>query len=107
MIWLTQVLCPSRHCVVGACWDDTQVTHEFIEQQLDEAFGTGKLNRWCGICGSRDIKTEHAQAPRFKTLEEIADFARFIERKQLESRLLLDVLGLTYDEALRRLTPPN
>jgi hypothetical protein len=106
VIWLTQVLCPTRHCIFGFCWDDRDATAECIEQEAETIFASG-VNRWCGIRGSTELRVEHAPAPRFTSLEEAEEILRVVEHQNLASRALLDVLGLSFDEARRRLHARN
>ena len=68
MIWITQWLCPERHCSIGLSWDDTQTNSQEVERKGEELFQSGAINRWCGICNGT-LHVEHGQTA-FQTMEE-------------------------------------
>lgn len=89
MIYLTQWLCPSRHCLIAIAWDSTQETEQSVidrgeeflrgsrqiaEKDLAETKGVeeyvGKrLERCCGLCRSKDIHTETGRTA-YKTIDQ-------------------------------------
>ena len=86
MIWITQWLCPSRHCAIAIAWDDQELTAEEAERQGEQAFTQG-INRWCGICGG-SLHVEHGRT-RFKTIAEALPHLRRIERANLIARSII------------------
>ena len=87
MIWITQWLCPSRHCAIAMAWDDQETTADDAERQGEQAFRQKKLNRWCGICGG-SLHVEHGSTG-FKTMEEALPHLEAIERANLLARSIL------------------
>jgi hypothetical protein len=65
----TQFLCPQRHCSIGLLWDDARDTAAEMEDRGQAIYQQVTGDRWCGICGSRDLKAEH-QPTRFSAMVE-------------------------------------
>lgn len=86
MIWITQWLCPSRHCAIALAWDDREQTAEDVEEKGEQVFRQG-VNRWCGICGQR-LHVEHGRTP-FKTMEEAKPQLKRLERANLLARVIV------------------
>lgn len=86
MIWLTQWLCPNRHCAIAVAWDDQEMTTEEAERRGEQAFTQG-INRWCGICGG-SLHVEHGRT-RFETTAEALPHLRRIERANLQARSII------------------
>lgn len=84
MIWVTQWLCPSRHCAVAVAWDDQKTTAEDAEGQGEQAFSQGVFKRLCGICG-QSLHVEHGPTS-FKTMDEALPHIKGIERANLRAR---------------------
>jgi hypothetical protein len=70
MIWITQWLCPKRHCSIALAWDDKEETREAIEEKGEAIYARGSINRYCGICAG-DLHVEHGRT-KFKTMDEAA-----------------------------------
>ena len=87
MIWITQWLCPSRHCVIAVAWDDQEMTAENAECRGEQVFKQRILNRWCGICG-QGLHVEHGRTA-FKTMQEALPYVKAIERANLLGRSIL------------------
>jgi hypothetical protein len=68
MIWISQWLCPKRHCSIALAWDEEEETEESIERKGEEIYASGSINRHCGICGG-GLHVEHEKTI-FKTLAE-------------------------------------
>ncbi len=82
-VFITQLLCPSRHCVLAAAWSPGgDVTAELVEQGLRGFVTLGALNPWCGLCGSTKLNCE-TQATIFETLDEAQPFLRASEEAQM------------------------
>ena len=88
MIWISQWLCPKRHCLVGLGWDDEVDTQDAMRDQGEKLFEDTVFNRWCGICGSRDIQVEHGQT-KFRDMEEAEAAIRVVEASNAVARRLL------------------
>lgn len=84
MIFISQWLCSSRHCSIAVAWDEACRTAEEIEIEGEKIYSSGKLNRWCGLCGG-GLRIEHGRTG-FKTLEEAEPVLRAFERMQLAVR---------------------
>jgi hypothetical protein len=93
MIHIIQWLCPERHCVLAAAYDDAETKKEEALQTFESmvlvATDGGGINPWCGICHSRDLHFEDGVTP-FKTMEEAKPALEQTERDQLASRALID-----------------
>lgn len=85
MIYLTQWLCPGRHCNIALVWDTETVTEQSILDRGEELFRSGMLKRVCGICDSTDIRTETGKT-RFKTIEEAQPQLRILERANMDAK---------------------
>jgi len=90
MIWITQWLCPRRHCVIAVAWDDQELTAEEAERRGEQAFTQG-INRWCGICGD-SLHVEHGRT-KFNTMEKALPYIKAIEQANLRARSIMGVAG--------------
>ena len=89
MIWLTQWLCPKRHCSIALAWDDGETTAQRIVARGECLYATGAINRWCGLCRSREIRPEAAPT-RFQTMEEALPSLKAEEAAQERTRQVLE-----------------
>ena len=87
MIWITQWLCPRRHCAIALAWDDQEITAEEAERRGEQTFTQRILNRWCGICGG-SLHVEHGRT-RFKTMDEALPHVKEIEKANLRARSII------------------
>lgn len=91
MIWLTQWLCPQRHCSIALAWDEKETTAAAIEDTGEGLYRRGVVNRWCGICGG-ELHVEHGRS-KFKTMEEAKPFLEECQKENLAAR---EALGKKY-----------
>ena len=98
MVRIVQLLCPERHCLVAAPYEDDRMTFRECCDALKTAFDTGGFNSHCGICGSRDLHFEDG-AKEFSNLKEAAPSLQAMMEQNMHTRTLLDALGLTYDKS--------
>ena len=89
MIWLTQWLCPKRHCSIALAWDDGETTAQRMVARGGGIYATGAINRWCGLCGSRELRPE-AGPTRFQTMEEALPSLKALESLQEFTRQVLE-----------------
>ena len=102
MIWLTQWLCPSRHCSIALIWDP-EVDHRIDIVKKGEAIYAAKVvGRFCGICGSQDLHAEHAQT-KYQTLEEAEPFMRGFQQENDVSRKAVGDTNVDPEEAQRQM----
>jgi len=87
-IWLTQWLCPRRHCSIAIMWHPQQTTATDVEQEGEAVYKRGVLNRRCGICDG-ELAPEH-RPTRYTTMDEAEREGRKIEAASLVSRLMLE-----------------
>ena len=100
MVNLTQWLCPLRHCIIAMGWEPSKnMTEAAVEASGEKLFDSGKLNRRCALCGSRELSIEHAPLPLFRTLDEAMPTIRAIEQVNMLAR----DLGLAAVDAMRPL----
>jgi len=86
MIWITQWLCPRRHCVIAVAWDDQEMTPEEAVRRGEHAF-TQSVNRWCGICGGS--LHEEQWRTEFYTMEKALPHIKAIEQANLRARSIM------------------
>jgi hypothetical protein len=87
MIWITQWLCPQRHCSIALAWDDLLTTAEAIEAQGESFYTSGAINRTCGICGG-ELHVEHGRTV-FKTMDEAMPSLALLQSANLRARNFL------------------
>lgn len=95
MIWLSQWLCPRRHCSIGLAWNDTSDTSDHVERSGEELFTSGVLTRRCGICGGK-LAVTHSRS-RFATMDEARPALEQLQQEQFRTRQVLQAYGLTYE----------
>ena len=83
---------------MAAAFDDKVQTSNEAQESLMTAVRELKLNPWCGICGSRELKCETGQT-RFTTMAEAQPHLYRSEIAQLSGRQILEQRGLTHDSA--------
>lgn len=88
-VFITQLLCPTRHAIIGAAWEEGHETAEGVVEKLETFKRESKLNPWCAICGSRDLQYETG-ATLFKDMEEAAPYLAALI---VENRLANQILG--------------
>jgi hypothetical protein len=86
-VWITQCLCPQRHCILAAAGQaDSRSAAEAtlkapLVEQIAELLATRELNPWCGLCGRMAGTWRYELArTRFRTMDEA-----WPELKKLES----------------------
>jgi hypothetical protein len=96
MIHLVQLLCPARHCIIAAPYDDATTSRQEIEACLRKVMRNNHLNEWCGICGSRDLTFEDLPTS-FASLEQALPTLKACEADQLLTKAILDASGASHD----------
>jgi hypothetical protein len=95
-IWIAQVLCPSRHCIVAVSFDvaDTSVNDAVaaLRTKIATSVTLGLLNPWCGLCGSR-VWTIAAGPTRWTTMAEAKPHLERLERENAMARNVLTQRG--------------
>ena len=91
MIYIVQLLCPARHCLIGAL-----IGPDFSSQQEQKFMGyfhrlvaDEDINPWCHTCGSREIRAE-CRPTKYRTMEEAKQAAKELEAEQMETRRHID-----------------
>lgn len=95
-VFLIQLLCPSRHCILAMMFDPSEHPQPVVMHLLEARRRELKLNPWCGICGSSNLAYE-VRPTKFSTLVDAVAAAHMLEAEQIETRRELDEMGLTYD----------
>jgi hypothetical protein len=86
-VYIAQILCPSRHCVVGAanvCETDEQIDtlREMLQAKFDSMCAPGGgFNRKCELCGSTVLHIEVGRT-QFKNVDEAMPHLRESEKTQ-------------------------
>lgn len=90
-VWLTQVLCPARHCILAnavpaSSQDDVIVAEQALLMIVEHLIEEGVINPWCGLCqAKRDTwKSESGRTP-FKTMEDAKPFLKAAEADNIAS----------------------
>ena len=84
-VHITQYLCPERHCIIAAAWEEGKDTQDNVEQELLTQMRQLKINPWCGLCGS--VKFHFETAPtRFPSLAEALPSLKVCEALQALTR---------------------
>ena len=91
-VHICQMLCPERHAIFALAYEEEEMSDEDAIQHanatLDEAVQSGIMNRWCGICGSKDLKPECGRT-KFTTMEEAKPHLKKAQEENLVSRAFL------------------
>lgn len=89
-IWLVQLLCPERHCIMAAAYEREGIeSGPGAEESLKGAIRENGLNWECGICMKKELHFEHGKTP-FKSMEEAYPRLKQVEAENILSRLELD-----------------
>lgn len=87
---IVQLLCPQRHCIMATPYEspDGAVIASYAEA-IKREFGSRAqkqiYNPWCGLCRSRDLKTEDSPT-KFTTMAEALPGLRQVELEQAITR---------------------
>lgn len=72
-IWIAQILCPSRHCILALPFDAAVMSPNqamaALITKVECLVTMSQIDPWCGLCHSRDWRAE-AGPTRFTTMEE-------------------------------------
>jgi len=60
-VHLIQHLCPARHCIMAVAYQPDEHTHEQALERLRGMEASLKVNPWCGICGSTELRFEDSE----------------------------------------------
>jgi hypothetical protein len=93
MVHIVQCLCPQRHCITAAAYDDADgkppgTALEALQALNAMAIRDGVINPWCGICGSRAWHYEDGLTS-FVTLDEARPALARAMADQLATRQFL------------------
>jgi len=92
VIHLTQYMCPKRHAVLAAAWDDQEVTAQEAQVNFErrvEVLHSRWLDRRCAIC-DQDVEFHFEDGvTEFATMEEAMPYLLEMERAQVATRQYL------------------
>jgi len=93
-VYIAQVLCPDRHCILAAAMEcETQEEIDQFKAEFEKQFSgliAGKhIDPWCGICQSRHLRAEMKKT-KFATLEEANPHIEALGLAQLYTRFVID-----------------
>lgn len=80
---LIQLLCPARHCVLGAIYDPERETKEECIKMLDSKRREFRMHPWCGLCGSTKLEYED----RVTGFESVSDALPFAAELQVANAM--------------------
>ena len=98
MVRLVQLLCPNRHCIVAAPYEESKSSPSQAQAELAATFKAMCFKPWCAICGSPDLRYEDS-ATHYQTMQDAAQPRTEQMLAQLNTRAALDQAGLTHDKA--------
>lgn len=62
MLRIVQLLCPKRHALSAALYDDDKHDQAAAAKMIEDEYAKQGGVKRCGICGSEDIKTEDGKS---------------------------------------------
>jgi hypothetical protein len=97
-VWITQCLCPQRHCIAAMAGEAAgrAAAERDIERRLRMRVAfllvvTRALNPWCGLCGARsDTWKFELRRTRWRTMAEALPELKELEAENPVARALLD-----------------
>lgn len=100
MIYLVQLLCPARHCIIAAAYDSERGgsfddTVRLMEARLEQL----GAHPWCCICGAEHLTFEQAKA-KFPDMATALPILRAAEASNLATRQRLAAEGNSFDSTL-------
>lgn len=96
MVHIVQLLCPVRHCLLSAAYEQGIGSFEESRKMLEDMIGPkGAFNARCEICGSVILHFEDAPTT-FATLKEAMPSLMESQSKQMATRAVLESLGATW-----------
>jgi hypothetical protein len=87
-LWLAQLLCQQRHCIIAFAYDIEETKPADVEAKLTAVTALKLINPWCGICGSRNLHVEHGKLAT-NDWDEANAMLREAERANLATRAIL------------------
>jgi hypothetical protein len=97
MVHVVQYLCPNRHTILAAAYEDDKGTRADAEEAIRRQFAALKLNPHCGICGAQELRFEDEATPYAK-MADAAEWLFETMAKNIATRIMLDAAGATHDQ---------
>lgn len=95
-VWITQCLCPRRHCIMAAVFDENDRApkdgNTALKEEIEKLIGEGSINPWCGICYSR-VFTYETRRTRFASMEEAVPEVLATQMENIKAGELLGELN--------------
>jgi hypothetical protein len=93
-IYIAQLLCPSRHCMIAAAnrcdtQDEVDRLAATTEEQFRQMVESQNVKPYCAICGSQTIHVE-AQRTRFATMDEALPHLNRLAEEQRQTHEFLE-----------------
>jgi hypothetical protein len=89
MIWIAQILCPERHCILASAFDDKQRSRRQVMAQLvvavEQMVANGTIDRECVICGSAAWRVESGRT-NYATMDAARPELERLERENDATR---------------------
>lgn len=90
-IHLVQLLCPNRHCIIAAAWEEGRTTYEATVTFMRASFA-GMGGEWlCGLCRAAELKFEDGLMP-FNSMAEAAPELARLAAENMRGRALIEQL---------------
>lgn len=87
MVHITQLLCPSRHCILATAYESEKGSAQQAVELLQATASELKIHPWCGICGSTELVYEDRATP-FRTLSQAMPTLASLQKANLEAMQL-------------------
>lgn len=98
MVKIVQLLCPQRHAILAAAYQEGKGSFLECCDGIEELVGPqGPFKRKCMLCGSIDLHFEEGQTP-YQTMKEAAPHLRAMQEANIKSRMILDAQGKTLEK---------
>ena len=88
---LVQLLCPHRHCVMAAAYEEDMGSFEQTCQFIRDMMKAMHIEESCWLCRSRELRIEDTLT-KFQTMTEAAPHFLFIEQQHLRTRTLIETM---------------
>lgn len=87
-VYLVQLLCPERHCVLAAAFEEGENTPDKVIAEMKEQMKQNNINPWCGLCGSPKLTFETAPT-KYDSLQAAAPVLFEEQLKQMFTRAVM------------------
>lgn len=92
-VWIAQCLCPQRHAIMAAAFDDRETApaqgEKELRQAVEKLIEDGAINGYCHICESAQL-TYETRRTIFTTLEQALPVLAMLAAAEIATRAKID-----------------